>query len=66
MCVWIKVLIEQNKILVLDEADQILDMGFERTIDAILRNLPKQRQTLLFSATQTKSVSRVCFDNGEK
>ncbi|GJQ14385.1 hypothetical protein GpartN1_g6176.t1 [Galdieria partita] len=44
------------QILVLDEADQILDMGFERTIDAILRNLPKQRQTLLFSATQTRSV----------
>lgn len=42
--------------LVLDEADRILDMGFAQTMDAILQNLPKERQTLLFSATQTKSV----------
>lgn len=44
------------QMLVLDEADRILDMGFARTIDAILEHLPKDRQTLLFSATQTKSV----------
>lgn len=44
------------KILVLDEADRILDMGFRATLDAILENLPRERQTLLFSATQTKSV----------
>ncbi|KAM6969945.1 putative ATP-dependent RNA helicase DDX10 [Aplochiton taeniatus] len=42
--------------LVLDEADRILDMGFSDTINAIVENLPKTRQTLLFSATQTKSV----------
>jgi len=42
--------------LVLDEADRILDMGFADTINAIVENLPKTRQTLLFSATQTKSV----------
>jgi ATP-dependent RNA helicase DDX10/DBP4 len=41
---------------VLDEADRILDMGFSASINAIVANLPKQRQTLLFSATQTKSV----------
>lgn len=45
------------KMLVLDEADRILDMGFKKTMDAILDNLPIDRQTLLFSATQTKSVS---------
>ncbi|QDZ20763.1 DEAD box RNA helicase [Chloropicon primus] len=50
------------KILVLDEADRILDMGFRASLDAILENLPRGgtgdgRQTLLFSATQTKSVS---------
>ena len=44
------------KILVLDEADRILDLGFERTMNAIVENLPTERQTLLFSATQTKSV----------
>ena len=42
----------------LDEADRILDMGFAATLNAILQNLPRQRQTLLFSATQTKSVRR--------
>lgn len=42
--------------LVLDEADRILDMGFADTLNAIVENLPKSRQTLLFSATQTKSV----------
>ncbi|XP_022690365.1 probable ATP-dependent RNA helicase DDX10 isoform X1 [Varroa jacobsoni] len=44
------------KVLVLDEADRILDMGFEKEMNAILENLPSNRQTLLFSATQTKSV----------
>lgn len=45
------------QILVLDEADRCLDMGFENTLDAILENIPKEhRQTLLFSATQTKRV----------
>lgn len=44
------------QILVLDEADRCLDMGFETTMNAIIENLPPERQTLLFSATQTKSV----------
>ncbi|KAJ7077803.1 ATP-dependent RNA helicase dbp-4 [Mycena crocata] len=45
------------QVLVLDEADRILDMGFSRTLSALLSHLPKSRQTLLFSATQTDSVS---------
>lgn len=45
------------KMLILDEADRILDMGFKKTVDAIVQHLPKERQTLLFSATQTKSVA---------
>ncbi|XP_070688956.1 probable ATP-dependent RNA helicase DDX10 [Pempheris klunzingeri] len=44
------------QMLVLDEADRILDMGFADTLNAIVENLPQSRQTLLFSATQTKSV----------
>uniref|UniRef100_A0A8K9VCD1 ATP-dependent RNA helicase n=1 Tax=Oncorhynchus mykiss TaxID=8022 RepID=A0A8K9VCD1_ONCMY len=44
------------KIYVLDKVDRILDIGFADTINAIVENLPKTRQTLLFSATQTKSV----------
>ncbi|KAF8323898.1 DEAD-domain-containing protein [Clavulina sp. PMI_390] len=44
------------QILVLDEADRILDMGFAKALNAILSHLPKKRQTLLFSATQTDSV----------
>ncbi|XP_006455286.1 hypothetical protein AGABI2DRAFT_153325 [Agaricus bisporus var. bisporus H97] len=45
------------QMLVLDEADRILDMGFQRTLSALLSHLPKSRQTLLFSATQTQSVN---------
>ena len=40
----------------LDEADRLLDMGFETTLNAILARLPKQRRTGLFSATQTAEV----------
>ncbi|KAL8509967.1 hypothetical protein ACS0TY_016981 [Phlomoides rotata] len=46
----------QLQVLVLDEADRILDVGFKKDLNAIISQLPKQRQTLLFSATQTKSV----------
>ncbi|PIA27449.1 hypothetical protein AQUCO_07700010v1 [Aquilegia coerulea] len=46
----------QLQILVLDEADRILDVGFKQALNAIISQLPKKRQTLLFSATQTKSI----------
>jgi len=42
--------------LVMDEADRILEQGFEDDLRAIVRAIPKQRQTMLFSATQTKKV----------
>ncbi|KAJ5541085.1 ATP-dependent RNA helicase dbp4 [Penicillium frequentans] len=45
------------QLLVMDEADRILDMGFQKSVDAIIDHLPKGRQTMLFSATQTKKVS---------
>ena len=44
------------KMLILDEADRILDLGFQHALNAIIENIPMQRQTLLFSATQTRSV----------
>ncbi|KAL6553403.1 hypothetical protein OROGR_007245 [Orobanche gracilis] len=46
----------QLQVLVLDEADRILDVGFKKELNAIISQLPKRRQTLLFSATQTKSL----------
>ena len=49
--------IDNLQMLVLDEADRILDMGFQSTVDAIVEHLPKDRQTMLFSATQTRKVS---------
>lgn len=49
--------VDDLKMLVLDEADRILDMGFQRDVDAIVEYLPKERQTLLFSATQSRKVS---------
>ena len=41
--------------IVLGEADRLLDTGFARTLIALLSHLPRSRQTLLFSATQTHS-----------
>lgn len=46
-------------VLVLDEADRLLDMGFESSLNAILAFLPKQRRTGLFSATQTQEVENL-------
>lgn len=51
--------LDNLQILVLDETDRILDSGFKKTLDAIIDNVPGQRQTLLFSATQTTSVSNL-------
>ncbi|XP_057342176.1 probable ATP-dependent RNA helicase DDX10 isoform X2 [Microplitis mediator] len=47
---------DNMKILVLDEADRCLDFTFQKSIDAIIEFLPEERQSLLFSATQTKKV----------
>ncbi|XP_077442521.1 ATP-dependent RNA helicase DDX55 [Vanacampus margaritifer] len=46
-------------VLVLDEADRLLDMGFENSLNAILSFLPKQRRTGLFSATQTQELEKL-------
>ncbi|KUF88527.1 Phosphatidylinositol-4-phosphate-5-kinase (Pi-PIPK-D2) [Phytophthora nicotianae] len=44
------------QILVIDEADRILSIGFEEEMRQIIKCIPKERQTMLFSATQTKKV----------
>ncbi len=49
----------QVQVLVLDEADQMLDMGFIHALRKIARHLPEKRQTLLFSATMPKDMSEI-------
>jgi ATP-dependent RNA helicase DDX18/HAS1 len=46
--------------LIIDEADAILKIGFEEEMNQIIKILPKNRVTLLFSATMTKKVEDLC------
>lgn len=48
--------LEDLQVLVLDEADRLLEMGFAEEIGEIVKLAPTQRQTLLFSATMTDQV----------
>jgi ATP-dependent RNA helicase DeaD len=50
--------LDRVEILVLDEADRMLDMGFKEEMDEVLAALPKERQILFFSATMNPGVSR--------
>jgi ATP-dependent RNA helicase DeaD len=52
--------LSQVRILVLDEADRMFDMGFIEDIDYIIRRVPSNRQTSLFSATIDNTVMSVC------
>ncbi|CAD6493177.1 MAG: putative ATP-dependent RNA helicase [Candidatus Argoarchaeum ethanivorans] len=47
------------RIIILDEADEMLDMGFRDDIETIVKNIPEQRQTVLFSATMPKSILKL-------
>ncbi|CAH8252503.1 unnamed protein product [Arabidopsis lyrata] len=72
----IKVLLENNpdvppvfsrtKFLVLDEADRVLDVGFQDELRTIFQCLPKSRQTLLFSATMTSNLQTLLEHSSNK
>lgn len=51
--------LEHVENVVLDEADEMLSMGFSESIDTILAGVPEQRNTLLFSATMSKEIERI-------
>ncbi len=54
-----KVLLSDVKIVVIDEADRMLDMGFIPDVERIVKLMPKLRQTLMFSATMPKEIRRL-------
>ena len=57
-----KLRLDAVEFLVLDEADRMLDMGFQRDVNKIIAAIPKGRQTLLFSATMPGEITRLSRD----
>jgi len=51
--------LQKVRFVILDEADKMLDMDYEKELDAIFELLPRQRQTILFSATMTAKVDKL-------
>ncbi len=56
------IFLDTVEILVLDEADQMLDLGFIKDIRDVIRLLPQKRQTLFFSATIDKDIKKLAYD----
>lgn len=56
-------LLEQIKYLVIDEADELLKRGFLEDVEAIIQRLPKERTTLLFSATMPPEIEAICSEH---
>ncbi|MGE5342236.1 MAG: DEAD/DEAH box helicase [Candidatus Omnitrophota bacterium] len=56
-----KVDVSQIETLVLDEADEMLNMGFKEELDSILENTPSTKRTLLFSATMSEDIQRIAL-----
>ncbi|HET9651211.1 MAG TPA: DEAD/DEAH box helicase, partial [Usitatibacter sp.] len=55
--------LEHGKMVVLDEADEMLDMGFAEDIEAVLAQVPAERQTILFSATMPPRIEAIARRN---
>lgn len=61
-----KLKLDQIAWVVLDEADEMLSMGFKDNLDFILEKTPEDKQTLLFSATMPKSIERIALQYMQK
>jgi ATP-dependent RNA helicase DeaD len=51
--------LQNTKMVILDEADEMLSMGFREDIETILQEVPEERQTILFSATMPKEIMEI-------
>jgi ATP-dependent RNA helicase DeaD len=51
--------LDNVRMMILDEADEMLDMGFREDIESILEDMPEERQTILFSATMSKPIMTI-------
>ncbi|WP_234733783.1 DEAD/DEAH box helicase [Tellurirhabdus bombi] len=51
--------LDSIRMMILDEADEMLDMGFREDIESILEEMPEERQTILFSATMSKPIMTI-------